>query len=123
MIDCPVARRFEAVAALREAGLRVIITVSPLLPIERPYVFFERIAAMADAVVIDHFIQGDGTATGMRTLGTALPVKMSQVDPASITLKYRDRMVAIAQELMPGRVGVNVDGFAGRFLPPLPPSW
>ena len=43
---------------------------------------------------------------------------MSHVDPASVALSYRDRMVAVAQVLMPGRVRVNIDGFAGRFLPP-----
>lgn len=113
-----VTDRFAAAAALRAAGLRVVITVSPLLPIEQPETFFERIAAVADAVVIDHFIQGDGTPNGSRTMQTALPRAMSQVDPFSVTLSYRDRMVTIAQDLMPGRVGVNVAGFAGRFLPP-----
>ena len=67
--------------------------------------------------MIDHFIEGDGTLNGMRTLQTPLPQAMSQVDPLSVSLSYRDRMVAVAQELMPGRVGVSIDGFAGRFLP------
>jgi DNA repair photolyase len=110
--------RFEAAAVLRAAGLRVVITVSPLLPIEQPDEFFKRIAATADAVVIDHFIEGDGTVNGMRTLQTPLPQAMSQVDPLSVSLSYRDRIVAAAQQLMPGRVGVSIDGFAGRLLPP-----
>ena len=42
---------------------------------------------------------------------------MARVDPASVQLEYRDRMVAVAEEVMPGRVGVSVDGFAGRFRP------
>ncbi len=72
---------------------------------------------MADAVVIDHFIAGDGTPDGARTRATTLPVAMSIVDPTSVTLTYRDRIVALARTIMPGRVGVNIDGFAGRFLP------
>ena len=42
---------------------------------------------------------------------------MASVDPASVGLAYRDRMVDIARRHLPGRVGVNIDGFAGRFLP------
>lgn len=109
-----VARRFEAAAALKAAGLRVVITVSPLLPIADPEVFFSRIAEAADAVVIDHFIEGDGSRGGERTLRTSLPAAMARVDPASIGLDYRDRMAAIARRILPGRVGVNIDGFAGR---------
>jgi DNA repair photolyase len=113
-----VAKRLETAKTLKAAGLRVVITVSPLLPIREPSTFFTRIASVADAVVIDHFIQGDGTPEGSRTMKTALPDAMSALDPNSVALEYRDQMVGVAQEIMPGRVGVNVDGFAGRFLPP-----
>ena len=94
-----------------------MITVSPLLPIAEPRRFFERLAEVADAVVVDHFIEGDGTPGGARTLATPLPEAMARVEPASVRLDYRDRMVAVAEEVMPGRVGVSVDGFAGRFRP------
>jgi DNA repair photolyase len=95
-----VQRRFEAAATLKQAGLRVVITVSPLLPIAHPQQFFRTIAGHADAVVLDHFIQGDGTPAGTRTLKTALPEAMARIDPASTSLQYRDRMVSIAQEVM-----------------------
>jgi hypothetical protein len=42
---------------------------------------------------------------------------MSRVDPDSVALEYRDRMVEAARRAMPGRVGVHIDGFAGRYLP------
>lgn len=112
----PVARRFEAAACLREAGIHVVITVAPLLPIADPDAFFQRVSDCADAVVVDHFIGGDGTADGARTLRTALPEAMAAVDPACLDISYRDRMVAKAMERMPGRVGVGIDGFAGRLL-------
>jgi hypothetical protein len=51
----------------------VVVTVSPLLPIADPERFFARLAGLADAVVIDHFIGGDGTPDGSRTLRTGLP--------------------------------------------------
>jgi DNA repair photolyase len=113
----PVEKRFEAAAALQDLGLQVVITVSPLLPIRDPHRFFERIAGVANGVVVDHFIEGDGTPDGSRTLATDLPRAMAEVDPDSVGIGYRDRMVSIAQGIMPGRVGVSVEGFAGRFLP------
>ena len=113
-----VARRFAAAAALRDAGLRVVITVAPLLPIDEPDAFFARIADHADAVVIDHFIGGDGSTGGARTNRTALPRAMATIDPASVTIAYRDRMIDLARRHLPGHVGVNIDGFAGRFLSP-----
>ncbi len=111
----PITRRFEACAALRAAGIRTVVTVAPLLPIANPVQFFARIAEVADAVVLDHFIEGDGSPTGSRTFRTPLPSAVSQIDPVACTLAYRDEMVAIARQYLPGRVGVNVAGFAGQY--------
>ena len=43
---------------------------------------------------------------------------MAAVDPASLALEYRDRMGAIAEKHLPGRVGYCRDGFAGRWTTP-----
>lgn len=110
-----VRRRLEAAKRLKQAGIPVFITVSPLLPVADPERFFARIAASADAVVLDHFIGGDGTHDGARTLRTRLPDAMRRVSAASTSLAYRDRMAAIACRHLPGRVGVGTDGFAARF--------
>ena len=115
----PVAKRMAAAAALRAAGLRVVATVSPLLPIADPESFFARLAEVADAVVIDHFIGGDGSRGGSRTRRTPLPLAMGAVEPRSVTLEYRQSMVAVARRwFAPGCVGVSVDGFAGHMLAP-----
>lgn len=111
-----VDRRFEAASRLRRLGLFTVITVSPLLPIRDPESFFRRIGEAADRVVIDHFVEGDGTPDGSRTRRTALPRAMIQVDKESVGLAYRDRMVRVAHDFLPGRVGVGIDGFAGRYL-------
>jgi len=111
-----VAKRLEACARLRQAGLFTVVTVSPLLPIQNPDEFFAKISQVADAVVLDHFIGGDGSPDGARTLRTPLPAAMRQLDPDSAELSYRDRMAEVARRYLPGRVGVNIDGFAGRYL-------
>ncbi len=110
-----VAKRIQAAATLKAAGIPVIITVAPLLPIDRPDEFFRRLAEVADAVVIDHYIGGDGSPNGARTLRTPLPLAMSDVEPGSVDLAYREQMVVVARSYFPGRVGVNIAGFAGRF--------
>ena len=114
-----VESRFAAAERLKSTGLRTVITVSPLLPLASPREFFRRIARTAHAVVIDHFIGGDGTDDGRRTRRTPVPAAMAAVDPASVTLEYRDRLVELAREILPGAVGVGADGFAGRYLPPV----
>ncbi len=113
----PVEKRLEACARLKSAGLRTVVTVAPLLPIADPEKFFARIAEVADAVVLDHFIGGDGSADGSRTARTPLPAAMRQINPDSLGLSYRDHMTTIARKHLPGRVGINIDGFAGRYLP------
>ena len=111
----PIAARFDATAELNTAGIETVITVAPLLPIAAPEQFFARVAASAGAVVIDHYIGGDGSANGSRTERTSLPAAMAAVDPDSVGLAYRDRMVRVAERHLPGRVGVNIDGFAARY--------
>jgi len=110
-----VERRFASAEAMRQAGLRVVIAVAPLLPILDPRAFFARIADCADAVILDHFIGGDGSEGGSRTARTRLPDAIRAIDPRALELVYRDEMVAFARLAMPGRVGVHIDGFAGRF--------
>ena len=109
-----VAARFAAAETIQAAGVRTVVTVSPLLPIQDPDAFFKRIASVADAVVLDHFIEGDGSPDGGRTRRTPLPAVMETLDPNSTTLDYRDAMVRVAERYLPGRVGVSIDGFAGR---------
>lgn len=111
----PVRKRFAACAALKEAGIRTIATVAPLLPIAQPQQFFARIAQSADAVILDHFIGGDGSKQGQRTLRTPLPQAMQTIDPRSTELSYRDEIATIARQHLPSRVGIGRDGFAGRF--------
>lgn len=75
----------------------------------------KKILTRTHAVVIDHFIEGDGTPDGRRTMQTALPQSMTLVNPASTRLEYRNRILQIARRRMPCRVGVSADGFSGHY--------
>ncbi|CAN5860195.1 hypothetical protein BH23PLA1_BH23PLA1_26070 [soil metagenome] len=112
-----VDRRFQGARMLKEAGLFVVVTVAPLLPIADPEGFFGRIARSADAVVLDHFLGGDGSPgdNGSRTQRTPLPLAMAAVEPDSIHLDYRNRMAEIARRHLPGRVGIGQEGFSARW--------
>ena len=106
--------RIGLIRQLSGAGIFTVACLSPLYPMKNPAVFFQQLAgAGVDAVVIDHFIEGDGTPEGNRTLKTDLPRSMAAVDTASINLEYRDRIAAIAQDYLP--VGISASGFAGHY--------
>ncbi len=111
-----VKARFQAATEIHALGIPTVITVSPLLPIADPDAFFDRISQSADAVVIDHFIEGDGTPDGRRTRSTPLPEAMGRLDPGSTDLDYRRRIIATALKYLPHTTGVSIDGFAGRYL-------
>ncbi len=107
-------QRIVALKNLSALGLKTIACLSPLYPLENPHQFFDRVReAGASAVIIDHFIEGDGTADGSRTLKTRLPLAMSQVHEDSVHLPYRNHIVKIARTYLP--VGVSAQGFAGRY--------
>lgn len=112
---CSVESRLAACDTLSQLGFRVVVIVAPLLPIANPQAFFSKVSNVASAVVIDHFIHGDGTPDGRITKKTALPIAMAQVEPRSVSLAYREEIVQIARTIMPGRVGISSDGFAGIY--------
>jgi DNA repair photolyase len=112
----PVELRLQAAAELKAAGVPVVVTVAPLLPMDDPDRFFARLRACADAVVIDHYIGGDGSAGGSRTRRTRLPEAIAAVDPTANDLAYREAVTRIAERHFPGRVGVGAAGFAGDML-------
>jgi DNA repair photolyase len=107
--------RFAAARRLRERAISTVITVAPLLPIREPEAFFARCAESAGAVVLDHFIGGDGTPDGRRTRATPLPEAIGRIAPEALELSYVERMAAVARRHLPGRVGIGADGFAGRY--------
>ncbi|MFM7128850.1 MAG: radical SAM protein [bacterium] len=110
-----VQKRMEAAKNLKQCGIKTVITVAPLLPIDQPELFFRQLSEVADAVVIDHFIDGDGSRNGSRTWRTALPEAIRQVNAAALDQNYREQIAAVAATYFPGRVGIGKEGFAGRY--------
>jgi DNA repair photolyase len=111
---CSVEKRISALEQLSALGLKTVACLSPLYPLEDPHKFFKRLKNVgASAVIIDHFIEGDGTAEGSRTLKTRLPFAMSQIREDSIHLPYRTHIANIARNYLP--VGISSQGFAGHY--------
>ncbi len=112
---CSVDRRFQACQSLKEAGIFTVVTVAPLLPISDPDTFFGQIASVSDAVILDHFIGGDGSRGGQRTNKTLLPSRMAQIEPESVESSYLHAMIDVAKKHS-SKVGVGMEGFSGRYL-------
>ncbi len=111
---CSIEKRISALQQLSARGLKTVACLSTLYPLENPHRFFDRLKnAGASAVIIDHFIEVDGTAEGSRTLKTRLPSAMKQVREDSIHLPYRNQIISIARNYLP--VGVSAQGFAGHY--------
>ncbi len=107
----------DRIRALKEFSSRGIFSVcclSPLYPLNDPEHFFNKLKSTGvAAVIIDHFILGDGTSDGSRTQKTSLPTIMKKIKPESIHLPYRDKVIEIARKYLP--VGISAAGFAGNF--------
>ena len=111
---CSIEKRISALKKLSEGRLKTVACLSPLYPIENPHQFFDRLnKAGASAVIIDHFIGGDGTTEGTRTLKTLLPSAMRKLREDSVYLPYRNQIANIARNYLP--VGISAQGFAGHY--------
>ena len=111
---CSIEQRISALEKLSGHGLNTVACLSPLYPLKTPKLFFDRLKKSgASAVIIDHFIEGDGTEGGSRTFRTRLPSAMSQVEEDSVKLSYRNQIADIARSYLP--VGISAQGFAGHF--------
>jgi DNA repair photolyase len=63
----PLARRWQAAAAVRAAGLAVGICVTPMLPLEDPAAFVERLGAFGPDVLVTQDFHDSGGAFGAST--------------------------------------------------------
>jgi len=111
---CSVDERISLVKEFSSRGITVVVCMSPLYPLIDPDHFFSQLAESgASAVVIDHFIEGDGTQDGSRTWRTMLPLAIKLVNEQALDLSYRDKVASIARKYL--SVGISSSGFAGVY--------
>jgi DNA repair photolyase len=107
-----VARRLEALARVRAAGIPCQAALAPLLPLENPAAFAVRLDEVADRVVLDHYLLGDGSA-GVRTSNTCLPGVLQEHGFGEWnTLEPFERTRALFERILgAGRVLISEAGF------------
>lgn len=73
----PLERRWEAVAEVRAAGIPVGICVTPMLPLQEPDRFVERLVAFQPDVLVTQYFHDAGGAFGANT-GAAARERLAQ---------------------------------------------
>jgi DNA repair photolyase len=124
----PLARRIEALGALRAAGLPTVAVVSPLLPLADEARFAAVLGERADAVILDHYLLGDGSPGGVRTqrrrahAKRTLPQVLVEEGLGEwATLERFWRVVEVFRLVIGSeRVGVSQDGFRRACEPDWP---
>jgi DNA repair photolyase len=108
----PVAKRVEALRALKDAGVPAQAAVSPLLPLRDPEAFARRLGEASDRVVIDHYLLGDG-ANGLRTKRTGFPaiLEAAGLGEWNTLAKFEEVKRVFERVLGPSRVNISTAGF------------
>jgi len=107
------AARLAALRTLKQAGLDAVGVVAPLLPLDDPEAFAQRLDHACSRVIVDHYLVGDGSKNGARTKRRGLPaILQAHGSGRWTTLEVLDETVRIFRDILgPGRVGVSVYGF------------
>ena len=114
-----VEARLRALGEIRARGLTAVAVVSPLMPLADPDGFARRIDAIADFVILDHYLIGDGSPDGARTrrrkahLDDTVPNLLAAAGAGewSSLEKFHDVVARFTAIIGSERVGVSADGF------------
>jgi DNA repair photolyase len=109
----PPRERLDALRRLKDAGLRAVGVVAPLLPLADPEAFARALDAACTDVLVDHYLVGDGSPGGARTIRRGLPDRLrahgferwTRIDALHETAELFRRVLG------PERVGVSREGF------------
>lgn len=109
----PLKARIAALEEFRSRGVSTRATVSPLLPIQDVPRFAETLERVADHVVLDHYLIGDGSPGGLRTKRTAFPQILCEAGYSEWnTIEMFWQVVDTFRQLLgPERVLTSRDGF------------
>jgi len=105
--------RLDALRAVREAGLRAVGVVAPLLPLNDPRAFAQALDRACDYVIVDHYLVGDGSKGGARTQGRGFPALLIAAGHERWTrIEALEETAALFREVLgAARVGVSAAGF------------
>jgi len=107
------AKRVDTLKLFRDAGIKCQAVVSPLLPLQDPIAFANRLGEACDRVILDHYLIGDGSKNGLRTKRTNF-ISLLESEGFSewtrIEKLWEIRDVFVST-LGPERVLVSKDGF------------
>ncbi len=109
----PLGERIEALGRLRQAGIRTVAVVAPMLPIDDPGAFARRLGEAADRVLLDHFLLGDGSPNGLRTQRTGFPARLEAAGLSAWTSldRFEEICATFRDVLGSERVLVSCEGF------------
>lgn len=116
-----ITARMKIAEQAKAAGLKVQVAISPLLPLNNPKHFADWLTEVADRVIVDTFVSGDGSQ-GRRTAGTRIPALWRELGYGD----WQDEIAAqglyqvLLAQLGPERVGWSAAGFNSVPVPPLP---
>jgi DNA repair photolyase len=98
----PLERRWEAIAAARAAGLPVGICVTPMLPLEEPDRFIDRLCAFAPDVLVTQDFQESrgafGASTGAEARRLLAEIHWTRADYTRCLERMRERQLVYEGE-------------------------
>jgi DNA repair photolyase len=105
----PLAKRWDAIAEVQAAGVAVGICVTPMLPLESPATFVERLARFAPDVLVTQHFHDSGGGFGADTAARA----RVELDRRQWTEEDYHRCVAVLRQRLP-----VFEAESGFFPPP-----
>jgi DNA repair photolyase len=115
----PIAARLAALQQIRKAGLPTVAAVSPLLPLGDPVRFADALGERADGVILDHWLLGDGSRNGARTLRRRAHAPLTLPEALEAAglgewnglERFREVVALFRARLGEHRIGVSEEGF------------
>ena len=105
--------RLDALRRIKDAGLRAVGVVAPLLPLGDVDAFARALDECCTAVIVDHYLVGDGSRDGARTKRRGLPdiLRAHGFERWTHVEVLEETADVFRRVLGPDRVGVSRDGF------------
>lgn len=107
------AERVATLGRFREAGVPTQATASPLLPLANVTQFARTLGEVANRVILDHYLLGDGSPGGLRTKRTDFPQRLALagLDEWNTLAKFWEVVDVFREILGEDRVLISQDGF------------